>query len=455
MARADFADRHLSDLHALAAQAGVERYRLLRRDELIERLEEAGVEPPEPQAATLDETSDAETEPAAAAADREADEGRPRRRGRRGGRGRGREREGEERDGDADDREDGPTEPVTGVLDILPQRYGFLRLSGLEAGADDVYISASQIRRCELKAGDEVSGPAREPGRGERYRALVHVDTVNGEKATEEDGRQGFEELTPVPPTRRMAIEPDAADVLTRAVDLLVPLAFGQRVLVRAAPRSGRTTLLRNLAGAIARGAEDATLIVLLVDERPEEATRWREALPGIDVAAATADMGPRDQARVAETALARAKRLAESGRDAVLLVDSLSRLAVARDAATAKTLFGAGRAVAEEGAGSLTVVATALEGGEDEGDALRLVETTENAVVQLDPELAAAGVYPAIAVAGTRASGEEELRDPDELRAVRALRDSLAGLDPRVVADELRRRIEGSASNRDLLASL
>ena len=166
--------------------------------------------------------------------------------------------------------------------------------------------------------------------------------------------------------------------------------------------------------------------------------------------------MGPRDQARVADMGLARAKRLAESGDDAVLLVDSLSRLAVAhRDPAAPKTLFGAGRELAEEPAGSLTIIATALEDGDDEGDALKLVETTENAVVHLDPELAAAGVYPSIAVGDTRASGEEELRDPEELRAVRTLRDSLAGLDSRVVADELRQRIEGTSSNRDLLAGL
>jgi len=443
MARGDLAERHLADLHALAAGAGVKGYRLMRRDELIERLDEAGVEPPPEEPRKQSRPDDG--------AERGDRGGRARRR--RGGRG---GREARDEGGEEEEAGDQPTEEVSGVLDILPQRYGFLRLSGLEAGEDDVYISASQIRRCELRVGDEVSGPAREPGRGERYRALVHVDKVNGEAATEEDGRSSFDDLTPVPPTRRIQLEADPADVLTRAVDLLVPLAFGQRVLVRAAPRSGRTTLLRNLAGAIAGASPDARLIVLLIDERPEEATRWREALPDADVAAATADMGPRDQARVADMALARAKRLAESGADAVLLVDSLSRLAVAhRDSAAPKTLFGAGRELGEEPAGSLTVIATALEDGDDEGDALRLVETTENALVRLDADLAAAGVFPAIAAGDTRASGEEELRDPEELRAVRALRDSLAGLDPRVVADELRRRIEDTPSNRDLLAAL
>jgi transcription termination factor Rho len=424
MAEADLADKHLAELHALAAEAGVPGYRLLRREELVERLADAGIE------SASEEPVDADEE-ALPRRDEPADE-RPER-----------------------ERRDAPTEPVTGVLDVLPQRYGFLRLSGLEAGADDVYISASQIRRCELRTGDEVSGPAREPQRGERYRALVHVDQVNGADPTEEDGRPDFEALTPVVPSRRIRLDPDPADLLTRSVDLLVPLAFGQRVLIHAAPRSGRTTLLRGLAGAIRAAAEGTELIVLLVDERPEEATRWREALPDADVAAATADMGPADQARIADMALARAKRRVESGDDVVLLCDSLSRLAVARDAAAAKALFGAGRETAEEHTGSLTVIATALEGPAADADAVTAVATTENALIQLDPELAAAGVFPALRVAETRASDEDALREPDELEAVRRLRSSLVGLDSVVAAQTLRERLKVTPSNADLLGEL
>jgi transcription termination factor Rho len=424
MAEADLADKHLAELHALAVEAGVPGYRLLRREELVERLADAGIE------SAPEESVD-------------AGEGLPPRR----------DEPAEERP--ERQRREAPTEPVTGILDVLPQRYGFLRLSGLEAGADDVYISASQIRRCELRTGDEVSGPAREPQRGERYRALVHVDEVNGADPTEEDGRPDFEVLTPVAPSRRIRLDPDPADLLTRAVDLLVPLAFGQRVLIHAAPRSGRTTLLRGLAGAIGAAAEGAELIVLLVDERPEEATRWREALPDAVVAAATADMGPVDQGRIADMALARAKRRVESGDDVVLLCDSLSRLAVARDAATAKALFGAGRETAEEETGSLTMIATALEGPATDADAAMAVATTENALIQLDPELAAAGVFPALRVAETRASDEDTLRAPDELEVVRRLRASLAGLDPVVVAQTLRDRLEATPSNADLLAEL
>jgi len=402
MADGDLADKHLAELHALAARAGVPKYRLLRRDELVDRIREHGVEEV------------------------------------------------------AETRELAPTEPVAGVLDVLPQRYGFLRLSGLAPAADDVYISASQIRRCELRPGDEVAGPAREPGRSERYRALVHVDLVNGADPSAEGSRPDFDALTPVAPRRRLRIEPDPADPLTRAVDLLVPLAYGQRLLVRAAPRSGRTTLLRGLGGTIQALEDGPAVTVLLIDERPEEATAWREALPDAEIAAATADMSPADQTRIADLALARAKRLVESGDDVVLICDSLSRLAVAhRDPAPAKALFGAGRELAEEGAGSLTVIATALTGSNEGEEAITAVATTENAVVRLDSDLAAAGVYPALRPAECRASDEEALREPAELEAVRRLRGLLAGLDPQVAAATLRERLESSRTNAELLSRL
>jgi transcription termination factor Rho len=195
---------------------------------------------------------------------------------------------------------------------------------------------------------------------------------------------------------------------------------------------------------------------VLLVDERPEEATAWEEALPEAEIAAGTADMAPSDQARIADLALARAKRRAESGEDVVMICDSLSRLAVAhRGPEAAKALFGAGRELAEEGAGSLTVIATALQGAGEDEHAVTAVATTENAVVRLDPELAAAGVYPALRPDECVASDEQELREPAELEAVRRLRTSLAGLDPEVAAATLRERLESAPTNAEVLASL
>jgi transcription termination factor Rho len=426
MAESELADKHLSELHAEAARLGVPGYRMLRREALIEAIAEEVEDGPELQPTDEAEGAEEESEPA----------------------------EPEERE-----RREPETEQVSGVLDRTYRGYGFLRLRGLEPAPGDVYISASQIRRCELRLGDLVSGPARPPARGERYPALVHVDLVNGvEPVDEEEGieRPQLEDLTPIAPHRRLRLDPDEADLLTRAVDLLVPLALGQRVLVRAAPRSGRTTLLRGLAGAIQRTEERPGLVVLLVDERPEEATAWSEVLPDDELAVATAEMSPREQARVADLALERSKRRAEAGEDVVLIVDSLSRLALARrDPADVKQLFGAGRELAEEEAGSLTVIATTLDGIADEGAAREAVETTENALIRLDPELAAAGIYPALRPEDCRVSGEEALREPAELEAARELRAELAGKEPQEAAALLRERLERSRTNAELLADL
>jgi len=294
-----------------------------------------------------------------------------------------------------------------------------------------------------------VAGPAREPRRGERHRALVHVDQVNGEEPLA-SARPDFDALAPVLPERRIALDADPGDTLARAVDLLTPLALGQRVLVRAAPRSGRTTLLRSVARAVS-GTDGVVAIVLLIDERPEEATAWQEAAPDAQFAIATADQAPADQVRLAGLALERARRIAESGGDAVLIVDSLSRLAyVDGGVEQVKHLFGSGRNLT--GGGSLTAVGTVFSDGDDEGEAERAVITTESSLIVLNPELAATGVYPAIDVSASRLSNEDQLRSPDELEAVRRLRDSLAGLDARGAADALRERIDGATSNAELL---
>jgi transcription termination factor Rho len=432
---ADAPKPHLADLHERAAEAGISGYRKLTRPELLEALGEA-----QPDA-----------DPAAP--------------GRHGAGGAGVVVEGAilepagdepavEVDGtgpiEAD--EDVPTVEVGGVLELTRQRFGFLRLGGLVPGDDDVYISAAQVRRCELRPGDHVAGPAREPRRGERHRALVHVDLVNGEPPEADEARPAFDDLAPALPERRVELDAPGADVLVRAVDLFAPLALGQRVLVRAAARSGRTTLLRALARAAA-GA-DARAIVLLVDERPEEAPAWRDGLPEAEFAIATADLAPTEQVRIADLATERARRLAEAGTDVILVCDSLSRLAHAAGGIDeVKRLFGTGRNLA--GAGSATVIATTLADGSDEGAAERAVITTESSLVTLDPELAAAGVYPAIDATECRISNEEDLRDAEELEAVRRLRSLLSDLDPPEAAALLRERIEGSATNADLLSDL
>jgi transcription termination factor Rho len=451
MASEDLSKAHIAEIHERAAAAGIPGYRRLRREELIERLGGG-----KGDGADQDESGEKSRAT----------------RGRRGGRSRQSGRGGEQatrererparnraradRDSEHEDGEEASGEPVSGVLDVVGAGHGFLRLKGLEPDPDDIYISASQIRRCELRAGDQVEGPARPARRGERHPALVRVEKVNGAEPGGERSA-GFDQLTPVLPHRRLPLTPKADDVLLRAVDLLAPLAFGQRVLVVAGPRSGRTTFLREIVKAIDSGADGPSVIVLLVDERPEEVTAWKRLVgDDAEIAAAPADLEASDQVRHAELAMARAKRRAESGEDVVVIVDSLTRLGVSyRDPIAVKPIFGAGRELEEEGSGSLTLIATVLRGTEDGEGALEAVETTENATVVLDPELAGTGVVPAIDATRTRESGEEELRDSAEIEAVRRLREELGDADSRTAAEQLGERIRSSASNAELLSSL
>jgi transcription termination factor Rho len=456
-------DEHLAELHRRARELGVDRYRMLTRDELVAAIEGGASSPAEP---TADEPE-------------EGEDGAPRRRrrrGRRGGRGRSKRRNepGEEDDDsgeprsraardDGEDEESDPgdrardsrgeepdeteTEDVTGVLDRMPQGYGFLRLSGLSADEGDVYVSASQIRRCELRPGDRVSGPARSPRRDERHRALVRVDEVNGQAP--EGERVEFEDLKAVAPSRR--IDLGEGEPLARAVDLLTPLAYGQRVLVLAEPRSGRSTLLRSIGRSLAGG--DAEVRVLLADERPEEVTEWEEALPDAEIVAAPADQEPAEQVRAMELAMGHAKRRAESGHDVVVILDSLSRLALGyRDRARVKRLFGAGRELADEGAGSLTVIATVLDSDDGGSDVREALMTTENVLLRLDAELASRGIVPSLLVGESSVTGEDKLRSPEELEAARALRAELSDMDPADAARELGERIERTRSNEELL---
>jgi transcription termination factor Rho len=405
---------HLARLHARAAELGVPRYRLLRREELIDEIVardggEARQAPPGPSRPPPEEVAVAEVAETS----------------------------------------------VTGILDVLPSGHGFLRLKGLEVDPDDVYVSASQIRRCELRPGDQVEGPSRPPRRGERHPALVRVERVNDEEPGAERP-PGFDQLTPVTPHRRIPLAAGADDLLVRAADLLVPLAFGQRVLVVGEPRSGRTTLLRGLAEAVAGAPQSPDVIVLLIDERPEEVTEWKRRARGAEIAAAPADLGAEDQVRHAELVLARAKRSVERGEDVVLIVDSLTRLGVAyRDPIAVKPVFGAGRELEEEGSGSLTMIATVLRGTEDGERVIEAVETTENASIVLDPELAGAGVVPAIDVERTQAVGEDQVRAEPELGAVSRLREELRGVEPRSAAEALAERLRNSSSNAELLSSL
>lgn len=497
----DLESKTLAELHRLAAEAGIERFRMLRREELIERLGgngegestdsdedagrgEAGGSEDDPG---RDESTDSDEDAVDAGRDEsgssEADPGwdessgprrsrsrrsRSRRRSRSGGDGersgdhdrrsggRGDDHEPEEDAGDGRGHDE-PTEPelteITGVLEILHRGSGVIRGEG--APPAGVHVSPAQIRRCELRAGDEVAGPVRPARRGERRPSLVRVEKVNGEPPVDERSPR-FDSLTPVPSKRLIPLSPHGDDVLARAVDLLVPLAFGQRVLVESQPRSGRTSLLQALARAVGAGAAETSVLVLLVDERPEEVTSWQRGAPEAEIVAAPADLDAHEQVKIAERALTRAKRKAESGDDVVLLIDSLTRLGNAYgDAGQVKPFFGVGRELEEEGAGSVTVVATALVGAPGDQSVLDAVRGSQNATLRLDAARAASGITPSLDISSSVTADYEGLLGPEGAEAVMRLRTELDQLDSARAASRLAELIRGTESNEELRRNL
>ncbi len=362
-----------------------------------------------------------------------------------------------------------------GVLELLPDGYGFLRSAEYSylPSADDIYVSPSQIKRFSLRLGDTVDGQIRPPKEGERFFALLRVNTINGRAPERFTERTGYDYLTPGYPDAPLCLEPAAgapplspdAALTARLVDLVAPIGKGQRGLIVAPPRAGRTTLVEHLAQAIRAGHPEATLIVLLVDERPEDATAVERAIPGAEVVATTFDDAPERQVHVADLVLEKAKRLVEAGQDVVVLVDSLSRLARAHNGVAdaragldpaavrgPKRLFGAARAV-EEG-GSLTVLATVLTETGSALDAAVVEEFagTGNLEIRLSRALADAGLFPAIDVLASSTRRVEMLLPPERLAAVRALRAGLAGMTPAEALVALTDRIRATPSNDALL---
>ncbi|HEX8387188.1 MAG TPA: transcription termination factor Rho [Rubricoccaceae bacterium] len=356
-----------------------------------------------------------------------------------------------------------------GVLELLPDGYGFLRSAEYSylPSADDIYVSPSQIKRFSLRLGDTVDGQIRPPKEGERFFALLRVNTINGRAPELFTERTGYDFLTPAYPDEQLRLETTPDVLATRLVDLVAPIGKGQRGLVVAPPRTGRTVLIQQAAQAISANYPAATLIVLLVDERPEEVTAVERAVPGAEVVASTFDEAPERQIHVAELVLEKAKRLVEAGQDVVVLLDSITRLARAHNAAAEtrtpgaldaaavrgpKRLFGAARAV-EEG-GSLTVIGTILvETGSALDDAVfEEFAGTGNMELWLRRDLAAGALFPAIDVFRSGTRREEMLVPPDRLARVHALRAGLAGLAPAEALTALLDRLRTTDSNDALL---
>jgi transcription termination factor Rho len=366
--------------------------------------------------------------------------------------------------------------PVTGLLDIREQ-HGFVRVRGYIPSPEDVFVSPALIRRHGLRGGDLITGTAAVPddsqmSKRDKHHPLQRLDTVNGLSPNAAANRPVFEELTPLHPRERLRLETEPHILSTRVVDLLMPVGKGQRALIVSPPKAGKTLMLQAIAHAISANHPECHLMALLVDERPEEVTDMRRTVQG-EVIASTFDRSPSDHTAVAELTIERAKRLVEQGRDVVVLLDSITRLARAYNLAapshgrtlsggidsaalhSPKRFLGAARNV--EGGGSLTIIATALVETGSAGDTLIFEEfkSTGNAELRLLRAMADRRIFPAVDINTSGTRREEMILDPDELHVLRLLRKALASLDPQQAAEQLLDRLRKTGSNAEFLLQL
>ena len=361
-----------------------------------------------------------------------------------------------------------------GVLEILPEGYGFLRSQDWNYlyGPDDIYVSPSQIKRFDLRTGDTVLGQVRPPKEGERYLALLKVESVNFGDPDDAKHRIAFDNLRPRYPNRRIHLERKDEDLSCRVIDLLSPIGFGQRGLIVAPPKAGKTILLQKIANAIHENTPEATLIVLLIDERPEEVTDMEENVDA-EVIASTFDEPADRHVQVADMVLEKARRLVEHRKDVVILLDSITRLARAHNVVIPhsgkilsggvdanalqkpKRFFGAARNI--DGGGSLTIIATALieTGSRMDEVIFEEFKGTGNMELVLDRRISDRRIYPAIDVQRTSTRKEELLLDQEELNKTYLLRNFLADM-PTVEAIEfLLERMKRAKTNKDFFATM
>ncbi len=362
-----------------------------------------------------------------------------------------------------------------GVLETLPDGFGFLRApdSNYLPGPDDIYISPSQIRRFNLRTGDIVSGQIRPPKESERYFALLKVEKVNFEEPEVARDKILFDNLTPLYPEERIKLEFDQEEYCTRIMELTTPIGKGQRGLIVAAPRTGKTMLLQAIARAILKNHSEVTLIVLLIDERPEEVTDWQRQVKSAEVISSTFDEPAQRHAQVAEMVLEKAKRLVEHKRDVVILLDSITRLARAYNTIAPpsgkvlsggldsnalqrpKRFFGAARNI--ENGGSLTIMATALvdTGSRMDDVIFEEFKGTGNMEVHLDRRLADKRIFPAIDISQSGTRKEELLVDKDRLNKMWILRKVLSPLGTMEAMEFLIDKIGGTKNNQEFLQSM
>ena len=361
-----------------------------------------------------------------------------------------------------------------GVLEVLPEGYGFLRSQDWNYlySPDDIYVSPSQIKRFDLRTGDTVSGQVRPPKEWERYLALLKVERVNGGEPESAKARIAFDNLRPRYPDGRLRLESSDGDLSMRVMDLIAPIGKGQRGLIVAPPRAGKTILLQKIANAIAENHPEVTLIVLLIDERPEEVTDMHREVRG-EVISSTFDEEATRHVQVADMVIEKAKRLVESGKDVVILLDSITRLARAHNTVIPsggkimsggldakamekpKKFFGAARNV--DGGGSLTIIATALIETGSRADEMIFEEFkgTGNMELVLAREIAEKRIYPAIDINRSGTRREELLFSPEELNRVTLLRTFLADMPETEAIDFLLKQMSRSKNNREFFVQM
>jgi len=361
-----------------------------------------------------------------------------------------------------------------GVLETLPDGFGFLRAPDYNylPGPDDIYVSPSQIRKFDLRTGDTISGQIRPPKEGERYFALIKVEAINFEPPETRRDKVFFDNLTPLYPNERLKMEVSPDNLTARVIDLIAPIGKGQRALIVAPPRTGKTMILQAIANSITRNHPDVTLIVLLIDERPEEVTDMQRSVHG-EVISSTFDEPAARHVQVADMVIEKAKRLVEHGRDVVILLDSITRLARAHNATVPpsgkilsggvdsnalqrpKRFFGAARNI-EEG-GSLTIIATALidTGSRMDDVIFEEFKGTGNLEIHLDRKLVERRLFPAIDINKSGTRKEELLIPKEDLNRIWILRRVLNPLSSVEAMELLLERLEKTKSNAEFLASM
>lgn len=426
--------KKVAELKTLARNAGIDGYDAMKKAEIVEALavaEEPAAEAPAAEKETTDEKGRRTVVP---------------------------------------DKDDGRIE-VEGILDMSDQGFGFLRFSNFLTSDKDVYVAPTQVRRFNLKTGDKIRGIARPPREGEKFGGLLYVVTVNDDEPGVAMRRPDFDDLTPIFPYERIALESSSRDLSLRLIDLVAPIGKGQRGLIVAPPKAGKTVLLKKVAAAIQKSYPDIEMIVLLVDERPEEVTDMKHSLGDSgEVIYSTFDEMPQHHVKVSEMVLARAQRLVEHGRDVVILLDSITRLARAYNLvvpASGRTLsggldpgalhkpkkfFGAARKM-EEG-GSITILATALiETGSRMDDVIfEEFKGTGNMELHLDRKLSEKRIFPAIDINKSGTRREDLLMSQEELEAVWKMRRALSNAGVQEVTETIIDYMAHTKSNKDFI---